>query len=267
MGDHLAFLQTQQLIDLGGTDPQAQSRPVLVLLHGFCESHLIFEGLLPALAADGRVICPDMPGHGGLPWGKGWRTLDDAACWLRDLLDALGIARCVLVGHSLGGYVAAAFAELFPERLSGLGLLHATALPDAPERRAMRDKAIAFVLENGKEPFLRAYVHGLFHTPMPEWLAAVQAIAAPTDVEAILALTRIMRDRPDRSPAVKRLRVPVMYITGDHDTLVSPERSRTELQDLQIALLHRIPEASHMGMYEAPDKVVAAIKSLVAAAR
>ncbi len=253
---HITFLQEQQFVDAG-------SGEALLLLHGFCESSTIFEGLLPGLAAHCRVICPDMPGHGGRPWGHGWHTLDDAACWLRDLLDALGIERCVLVGHILGGYVAAAFAEHFPERLSGLGMLHSTALGDAPERRETRDKSIRFVEVHGKEPFLRAFIQGLFHDPLPSWLDKMQDITAPTETAAILALTRIMRDRPDRSPAIKRLRVPVMYITGAHDALVSPERSRTELQDLPIALLNRIPEASHMGMYEAPAKVMAAILSLV----
>ncbi len=236
---------------------------MLLLLHGFCESHAIFDGLLAQLSISCRVICPDMPGHGGLPWGKGWRSLDDGACWLRDLLDALEIERCVLVGHSLGGYLAAAFADEFPERLAGLGMLHSTALSDAPERRDMRSKTIQFVEEHGKEPFLRAFVPGLFHDPEPSWLETLYKITAPTDVEAIIALTRIMRDRPDRSTAIGRLQVPVMYITGGHDGLVSPERSRLELQDLGIALLNRIPEASHMGMYETPEKVVDAILSLM----
>jgi pimeloyl-ACP methyl ester carboxylesterase len=252
----LAWLHDQRLIDVGQGIP-------LLLLHGFCETASIFDGLLPALAQASRVVCPLLPGHGGRAWDPTWRSLDDAACWLRDLLDALEIERCVLVGHSLGGYIAAAFADQFPERLAGLGMLHSTALADAPERRETRTKAIQFVETHGKEPFLKAFVQGLFHAPEPLWLATLDKITAPTDVNAILALTRIMRDRPDRSAAVQRLQVPVMYITGEHDALVSPERSRQELADLKIALLHRIPEASHMGMYEAPEKVLAAILSLV----
>ncbi len=204
-----------------------------------------------------------MPGHGGLAWNAAWRSLDDAACWLRDLLDALGIECCILVGHSLGGYVAAAFAAAFPERLLGLGMLHSTALADAPERRDLRTKAMQFVTDHGKEPFLKAFVLGLFHDPKQEWLEALTVLTAQTDTAAIVALTRIMRDRPDHRPAIRRLQVPVMYIIGGHDALVTPERSRLELQDLQIALLHRIPEASHMGMYETPDKVIGAILSLV----
>lgn len=243
------------------------SGPVLVLVHGFCESWEIFEGLLPSLSATCRVVAPNLPGHGGAGWDGSLRSLEDVACWLRDMLDALEIERCVLVGHSLGGYVSVAFAGLFPERLLGLGLLHSTSLADTAERRENRNKSIAFVKENGKELFLKAFVNSLFHAPELEWLLTLADISAPTSVEAILALLEIMRDRPDRRATLRALAVPVLYIMGGHDGLVSPERSRLELQDLPLALVKRIPEASHMGMYETPEKVVEAILSLVRTVR
>jgi 3-oxoadipate enol-lactonase len=254
--ERFAFLESTSYQDAGeGT--------VLLLLHGFCESHLIFENLIPELTASYRVIAPDLPGHGATSWDKGIRTLDDFACWLRDFLDALEVEDCVLVGHSMGGYIAAAFAELFPERLRGLGMLHSTALGDPDERKESRSKAMAFVQQNGKELFLRAFVASLFHDPQPQWLKELTEITAVTDQDAILACLRMMRDRPDRSAVVGGLQVPVMYITGAFDSLVSPERSRQELAQLPLALLHRIPEASHMGMYEAPERVIAAVLSLV----
>lgn len=235
----------------------------MVIVHGFCETSEIFRGIMNELTQACRVIAPTLPGHGGTPWDPSIRSLDDIACWLRDILDALGIERCVLVGHSMGGYIAAAFADLFPERLAGLGFLHSTAMDDAIERKPNRTKAIHFVQDHGREPFLRAFVDSLFHDPEAQWIAEMAEITSGTSEEAILALLRIMRDRPDKRAAVKALDQPVMYIIGGKDGLVSPERSRLELQDLPLALLHRIPEASHMGMYEAPERVIAAIRSLV----
>jgi 3-oxoadipate enol-lactonase len=252
----ISFLQNNAYSESG-------DGPVLLLLHGFCETHAIFDGLVSALAARCRVIMPDLPGHGGTAWDKGIRSLDDVACWLRDFLDAMEVERCVLVGHSLGGYIAAAFADLFPERLLGFGMLHSTALDDPAERREGRTKSIAFVERNGKEPFLKAFVESLFHSPEPQWLETMTKISAGTDEAAIVVFLRIMRDRPDRSGVIGRLKVPVMYIIGAHDALVSPERSRQELQQLPLALLHRLASASHMGMYEAPEKVVGAILSLM----
>lgn len=258
--DRIAFLQAQRWVEAGTGSP-------LVLLHGFCESHALFDGLVPALAPHCRVICPDMPGHGGRPWGRGWRSLDDAAYWLRDLLDALQIDRCILGGHSMGGYIASAFADLFPDRLDGIALLHSTSLADPPDRHEKRTKTIEFVEAHGKEAFLRLFVPSLFHSPEATWLETLQAMTANVKEEAVVALTRIMRDRPDRSHALRALQVPVMYVVGAHDALVSPERSRIEMQGVALALLHRIEHASHMAMYEAPDRVIAALLSLVDACR
>jgi 3-oxoadipate enol-lactonase len=72
-----------------------------------------------------------------------------------------------------------------------------------------------------------------------------------------------MRDRHDRVAVAAGLQVPLLYVLGGHDGLVPPERSRQELMDVGLALLRRIPEAGHMGMFEAPEKVIEAILSLI----
>ena len=237
--------------------------PAVILLHGFCESHAIFDGLIDALSQNYRVICPDLPGHGGTPWDQGMRSMDEAAFWLRDLMDALALEQVCLVGHSMGGYIAAAFATFFPERLNALGMLHTTALADTETRKRNRSKAIQFIEKNGVAPFLEVFVQSLFHTPQPEWIALMEEITAKTNPDAVLAFTQIMRDRPDRSEVIRGLEIPVMYITGAKDALVSPERSAEELQHMPLAILKRMPEASHMGMFEAKDKVLDALNSLM----
>lgn len=236
-----------------------------MLLHGFCESSAIFSRLASALNPIAEVLTPNLPGHGGRAWQDGLRSLNHAADWLRDFLDEQKIVQCILVGHSLGGYIAAAFAERYPERLSGLAMLHSTALADTEERKINRNKALEFIARNGTAPFLKAFVESLFYDPAADanWKTELHNITAQADPEAIVAFIRIMRDRPDRVAALKALKVPVMYIMGEHDSLVPPARSVDELSRVELALLHRIPEAGHMGMYEAPEKVLGAIESLV----
>jgi pimeloyl-ACP methyl ester carboxylesterase len=254
--EKIARLEELSFLDEGQGTP-------LLLLHGFCESNAIFSGLVPELRKSCRVIAPNMPGHAGLAWDAHIRSLDELAFWLRDLLEVLELDKIVLVGHSLGGYVATAFARHFPERLLGLGLMHSTALADADERKENRTKAMEFIATHGHEAFLQVFVKSLFHDPEIGWLQSLNEITRQTDPEAIMSLTRIMRDRPDQHQVVKELQVPLMYITGEKDGLVKMERSREELQDLPFAVLKRIPEASHMGMYEAPEKVIDAVLSLV----
>ncbi|HHG83452.1 MAG TPA: alpha/beta hydrolase [Bacteroidetes bacterium] len=235
----------------------------LLLLHGFCESPQIFDSLNTSLSGKHQVLCPCLPGHGELPWNTHLKTMDDLAFWLRDYLDAAAVTRVTLIGHSLGGYIAAAFAAHFPDRLAGLGMLHSTALADLPERQLNRNKALAFIEQNGHTLFLQTFVQSLFYNPEAAWLAELTAITQQVDPPAISALLGIMRDRPERTLALQTLQIPVMYIIGAHDSIVSPERAREEMAKIALALLHRIPDASHMGMYETPHKVRAAIESFL----
>ena len=97
-----------------------------VLLHGYLESMLVWDDFVPYLYKQVRVITLDLPGH-GISVVKGpVHTMEYLADVVKDTLDALGIARCTLVGHSMGGYVALAFCEKYPERLDGvvLSLIH-----------------------------------------------------------------------------------------------------------------------------------------------
>jgi pimeloyl-ACP methyl ester carboxylesterase len=261
--------QSTSLYDQQTTQFESAGKgPAIVLLHGFCESSGIFSRLITDLSPAAYVLAPNLPGHGGTPWQGGLRSLSYAADWLRDFLDEQNIVQCILVGHSLGGYIAAAFAERYPERLRGLAMLHSTALPDTEERQTNRNKALDFIAKNGVQPFLKAFVESLFFDPRPDpinmgWKSKLFQITSQTDPEAIVAFIRLMRDRPDRVAALRALKVPVMYIIGENDTLVPPLRIQDELSRVELALLHRIPEAGHMGMYEAPKKVRAAIESLI----
>ena len=81
---------------------------------------------------------------------------------IKDLLDQLKIDQCTLIGHSMGGYIALAFAALYPERLNAFGLFHSTAYPDSEEKKATRRKAIDFIRANGSAPFIRASTPNLF---------------------------------------------------------------------------------------------------------
>jgi pimeloyl-ACP methyl ester carboxylesterase len=103
----------------------ATDRPPLVLLHGFTGHRDDFVGVMPALARERRVIAPDLRGHGDSASrpGQGGFSLDQLAQDLTALLDALGIARIDLLGHSVGGLVAQRFALAHPDRLRSLVLM------------------------------------------------------------------------------------------------------------------------------------------------
>jgi pimeloyl-ACP methyl ester carboxylesterase len=135
--------------------------PVVVLLHGFLEDSSIYDEMAKILAISYRVVCIDLPGH-GLSGVVGYRhSMEDMASAVRQVLDTLGVDSCTLVGHSMGGYVALAFAELFPMKTDGLVLFHSTALADSETKLKDRERAIAVVRKNA-EAFVRSSIPMLF---------------------------------------------------------------------------------------------------------
>lgn len=233
--------------------------PAIVFLHGFCESPAIFDGLLPYCPAGTRIIRPVLPGHQSTPWTPSISSIDAAADWLRDLLDHLHIRNCTLVGHSLGGYIAAAMAARHPQYLDRIVMLHATAQADLPERQAQRTRAITFIERHGPAPFLKAFVQALFNEPKAAWTAELTEITNTTLVEAIQGYSAAMRDRPDRLAALQASGIPTLYLVGEEDGLVRPERNQIEFAEWEAVEVLRLAGVGHMGMYEATEEVAEAI--------
>ncbi len=121
----------------------------MVLIHGFPLDHTIWEPIVPLLETKADVIMPDLRGFGESAVPPADYRLTDLAADLLALLDELKIDQAVIAGHSMGGYVALAFAHAYPGRILGLGLVSSQALADSPERKAARYKEAEDVLSNG----------------------------------------------------------------------------------------------------------------------
>ena len=120
----------------------------MVLLHGFLFSSGIWHDLAASLARSYRVICIDLPGHGESGCFGYVHSMELMAQAVKAVLDQLRLKRYVMAGHSMGGYVALAFAELYPDNLRGLALFHCTAYPDTAEKRHERERAANLIAGN-----------------------------------------------------------------------------------------------------------------------
>src|SRR4051812_32476186 len=112
--------------------------PAVVLIHGFCEDQSIWSDYIQKLSRDYHVIVPDLPGFGkSSPEFGEAVTMEYYARRVHEVLEIVLQAeeRVTFIGHSLGGYVALAFAELYPERINGMGLFHSTAFADNEEKK------------------------------------------------------------------------------------------------------------------------------------
>lgn len=182
------------------------------------------------------------------------------ADWMASFLDHTNLKSCHLLGHSLGGYIAAAMAARHPNRLDSLLMLHATALEDHEERLQSRNKALKLIKRFGVKPFLKAFVESLFHQPRPEWKTELSTITSEVAPEAVTALILAMRDRPSNLQGLRESSIPTTYLIGEEDTLVSLARSKQEFEGWPDVKTIQLANVGHMAMYEAPDKVIEVLR-------
>jgi len=249
-GDGLAYLAYGR--------KRREADPAVVLLHGFCGSSAYWEETLPLLGA-GLFIVPDLRGHGrsDAPAGTVY-AMEDFADDLARLLDRLGEREAIVLGHSLGGYITLAFAEKYPDRLRGFGLVHSTALADTEEAKAGRDRTAERLLTEGAAPFVNELARRLFAEEnlarMPEKVGRTVAIGLGVSPAGAAAAARGMKARPDRSALLREARLPVLLVAGEGDAIVSPQRTFLDADgpNVRRALLSG---CGHMSMMEAPAKL------------
>jgi pimeloyl-ACP methyl ester carboxylesterase len=239
----------------------------LVLIHGFCESKEIWNSFREYFSTSYRVICPDLPGFGESPLKKKEITIEYMAEKVNDLLVHLGIDQCVMVGHSLGGYVSLAYAEKYESKLKALGLFHSTAYPDSADKRKTRNKTIEFVEKHGSESFAISFVPPLFYQlhreRLKEEIEAITAVAAATSKESIIATTKAMRDRKSRISVLQNIKVPVLFIIGEEDTAIPVDSSLEQASIPAKSVKHILSQTGHMGMFEKKEDSIKIIEDFL----
>ncbi|MGY6558923.1 MAG: alpha/beta fold hydrolase [Nitritalea sp.] len=243
-----------------------KGRPCLLFLHGFLEDHRIWQAALPALEGEFELLLVDLPGFGQSPMPaetEGPLSVESVAVSLLDWLEEQDATENLfLIGHSLGGYIALALAELLGAKLKGICLFHSTAFADSPEKQRMRDKVCSFLEKQGVEAFLRGFVPSLFAQGQRELLQGpIQSLirqGSRTPTEVALAYTRAMRNRPDRREVLARMS-PSLFIAGLEDPAISVTDSRAQEGLVDSFVL--LEGVGHMGMYE---KNAAGIEALAA---
>ena len=229
-----------------------------ILLHGFAEDGAIWDNQVDALGSTCRLIIPDLPGSGRSAALSTPISIERLATVVKDLLDDLGIDRCILIGHSMGGYIALAFAALYPERLDAFGLFHSTAYPDSQEKKTTRRKAIDFIRANGSAPFILQSTPNLFSAytreHRPELIETAIAKYSDFDPGSLIAYYEAMIARPDRTDVLRQFARPVLFIIGQDDTVIPLQQQLEQSWLPSISHLHILKHAGHQAMLEDPEK-------------
>jgi pimeloyl-ACP methyl ester carboxylesterase len=241
--------------------------PVLVLVHGYLESGEIWKDFVPLLSGRCRVICVDLPGHGRSgTWGSE-HSMEDLAASVKAVLDAEGIRSTFLIGHSMGGYVTMAFAELYSSYLDGYGLFHSTCFADTEEKRANRDREISLVMCGKKNQIIHVNIPKAFAdrnvTLLGPKVSEARRIAFETADQGIVAILNGMKGRADRSRVLEDPGLPLLLIGGMKDNYIHAEIFEKLVNMAPHASVLRLEESGHMGFVEEPQKSAEAILSFI----
>lgn len=243
---------------------KGQGHP-LIFLHGFCESSEMWSYFSDSLSTQFRVICPDLPGFGHSVLDQPIQSLEEVAGHLEDWMQAEHIQNPIILGHSLGGYVALALLERMGNRIQAIGLLHSTAYADDLEKRKIRNRTLTFLKKHGVAKFVTSFVPQLFseHRRIEFAEALVKAIedGKRSSLECLLAYTEAMRDRKDQLGVLQQFEGPKLLLAGTLDGSVKIESSRAQ----QKAYTHYIEleGVGHLGMVEEKEKTLAVVESFV----
>jgi len=239
----------------------------IVLLHGYLECGRIWQGFTEKFPPGYRFIIPDLPGHGDSgSWGK-VHTMDELARVVNTILEAEGISKIFMAGHSMGGYVTMAFADLFPEKLSGYSLVHSTPFADTKEKKNNRDREISLVLCGKKRQIVMVNIPKSFATSnldrlsqKVQWLKQI-ALLCPD--EGVIALLNGMKERPDRTAVLQNSDIPLLLIGGMKDNYIPVEVFEKLAALAPHASILRLEESGHMGFIEQQDLVVRAFEEML----
>ena len=244
-----------------------QGEQCVVLLHGYLESMLVWEEFIPHIYKEVRVVTLDLPGHGISVVQGECHTMEFLADAVAAAMEALGVERYTVVGHSMGGYVALALCERYPERLEGLVLLSSTPNADSEEKAEARRREIALIKSGKKELLARMAPAVGFATDnrarMKDTIADLEELVVVTEDEGIIALLNGMIARPDRNEMLLKSPVRQLFILGRKDEYITPEIAATMVEGHPQAQVAWLENSGHMGFLEEPELCAEALLGFV----
>ncbi|SFZ89717.1 Pimeloyl-ACP methyl ester carboxylesterase [Flaviramulus basaltis] len=195
----------------------------IVFLHGFLENSNMWLPFIPSLAKNNRVVCIDLLGHGKTGCLGYIHTMELMADAIEAVLKKLEIEKTFIIGHSMGGYVALAFADKNPEMLKGLCLMNSTAEADSFERKKNRDRAILAVKDNHKR-FIKMAISNLFRPKnravFSEEIKQLTKEALQTPLQGIVAALEGMKIRGNREALLKSNTYKCLMIISKKDPVL-----------------------------------------------
>lgn len=239
----------------------------VVFLHGFLENRKMWSPLIAALPRKYRCIALDLPGHGDSENLAYVHSMEEMAEVVKTLLDHLKIRRAVVIGHSMGGYVALALSERYPDLLKGLVLMNSTARADSEKRKYNRNRAIALVKRNPKS-YVRNSIPMLFRPlsrkKFSEKVKQIKGEALATSAQGIVAALEGMKNRIDREVILNFAPYPILFVASKKDPVLAWEQLEEQFFHESVESL--VLSEGHMSHVENFPELFGGIKQFLAKA-
>jgi pimeloyl-ACP methyl ester carboxylesterase len=233
-----------------------------VFLHGFTESLKIWTSFSTQLSKKYRVITMDLPGHGKSDCIGPIHSMEEMADMVFAVLNKLKAGKCLMIGHSMGGYVTLAFAHKYPKKLKGFCLFHSHCYADNSAEKQNRTRTIDLVKKD-KFSYVAQFIPSLFpievHKKFSKQIEQMIQRAAKMPKEGVVAALEGMKVRNDQSEMLKNTPLPVLFILGQKDSRAPLARlwEMIALPAVSETLLLR--DCGHMGYIEEPEQTFGAI--------
>lgn len=252
----------EKIVMAGGTTVRytdfGKGEKTICLLHGYLESIEVWDSFAGQLGKRFRVVAIDLPGHGFSDFGKretiGIDYMADVVC---EVLNKAGVEQCCVVGHSMGGYVAAALAVLHPEKVESLVFFHSSTAADSQEKRLNRQREAELIMAGKKEILATMNPgRGFAPTNLNRCQEAIDELSEQimmTDNQAIIGVLKGLSERADRTAQVAALEIPVLFIFGRHDNYIPVEAAQAIIEQQPKAQVAWLENSGHMGFVEEHD--------------
>jgi len=232
-------------------------RPI-IFIHGFGEDGTVWSNQIEFLKNKFQLIIPYLPGTGQSEIIQDM-SIEGLAEVIHAIIHEENIDTCIVIGHSMGGYITLALAEKYWNHLKGFGLLHSTAYADTEEKKQTRKKGIEFIKQHGAFEFLKTTSPNLFSANsknlIPGTIESFIKSLGSLTAESLIAYYEAMIHRPDRTEVLIKTKLPVLFIAGEHDIAVPFSDSLKQCHFPGLCHFHILSNSGHMGMIEESEKM------------
>jgi pimeloyl-ACP methyl ester carboxylesterase len=220
----------------------------------------VWDAVALALKDDFQIIIPDLDGYGNSSQLQVYKTLEELAFELKNILDSENIEKVTYVGHSMGGYIGLEFLEHFESMMNHFVMLNSHIYTDSDERSTNRTKTIGFLQKYGSKLYVKESFRTLFspefavnHT---EIVAKMMENAHSYPVQTLINSCQAMIERKNHEQTIQNASIPVHFLMGEIDSLIPVDeyRKMTELNPLSKTYI--LEKGGHMGMHENTQDVI-----------